>query len=90
MVIQKDELSKWRKEINILDKTIVDSLKNRFEITKKIGKYKLKNKLSVVNKKRELEIIDFWTKKTKFKKKFVKRFFNVIFEESKRLQRSLK
>jgi len=85
-----EEIPKWRKEIDKIDKEFFKLLKKRFEVAKKIGKYKIRNKIPIVNKKREKEIVDFWCKKTNLEKKFVKNFFILIFEESKRLQRRLR
>ena len=52
------ELVKLRGEINKLDNKLINLLKKRFEISKKVGKYKLKKGLAVEDKKREKEIFN--------------------------------
>ena len=84
------ELVKLRGEINKLDNKLINLLKKRFEISKKVGKYKLKKGLVVEDKKREKEIFNAKCKKSQLSKSFTKKLFSLIFVESKRLQRNLK
>ena len=83
-------LVKLRNKINKIDSKLVNLLKKRFEIAKKVGKYKLKKGLAVEDKKREQEIINAKCKKTSLSKSFTKKLLSLIFVESKRIQRDLK
>lgn len=88
--MKKNELEKYREEINKVDAEIVKNLKKRFEVTKKVGKYKLRKGLKVLNKKRERKILEKVGKIKGLNSEFTKKIFKIIFKESRRLQRRLK
>ena len=53
-----NEIDKFRKDIDNIDKKILDLLNMRGEIVKKIGTYKKKNNIEIYQPAREKEIID--------------------------------
>ena len=53
-----DELEKLRKEIDEIDRLLVTLFEFRMEIAVKIGQYKRKNNLPVLNSVREEEVIE--------------------------------
>lgn len=83
-------LSKLREEINKIDAILLLLLKKRFKISEDIGKYKVKNNLPVEDKKREKEIVNSRIAISGLNKEFISDLFNLIFKESKRLQRGLR
>jgi len=82
------ELKKLRAEVDKLDLEMIELFKKRFVIAKKIWKIKKPLGMKIKNPKREKEIIDNFTKKSGFNKNFVKKLFNIIFEESRRIQKN--
>jgi monofunctional chorismate mutase len=81
------DLNKLRKEVDKLDKEMITLLKKRFKIAIEIWKIKKPLGMKIKNPKREKEIIDNFAKESGFNKKFVKELYNIIFIESRRLQR---
>ena len=82
----KNQLLKWRKEINNIDNKIFKLFKKRFQVSRKIGNYKKKNKLKVIDFKRENQLIKKAVKKSKLSKNFIKKLYSLIFNESRRIQ----
>jgi shikimate dehydrogenase len=82
-----DELAHLRKDIDFLDDETMKFLVKRFEITKKIRRYKKANNLPVMDKDREEHIIREKTVNSGLPRKFIKDFYKLIFEESRRIQR---
>ena len=85
-----NELGNLRKKINRFDNQLIKILEKRFKVCEKIGKYKLKNKILILDKKREKEIIKNSCKKTNLSQDFIKKLFNLVLKESKKLQKNLK
>ena len=86
------EIKEHRRQIDKIDNQILKLLKERFEISKKIGKYKKQNNLPVKNKKREKQLLEKNKSKAKdfnLKPDFVKKLFRLILKESRRIQRFL-
>ncbi len=50
-------LDKYRKEIDVIDNQIIKLLDQRFNITKKVGDYKRKKNIGVLNEGREQAIV---------------------------------
>ena len=67
-----------RKDIDKLDDEIVELLRKRIEIVKKIGEIKKEKGIPMRDKQREAEIIE----RLKLDKDFAARLYNVIFEYS--------
>ncbi len=61
----KMNIEKARKEVDKIDRTIISLLKKRSQITGKIGKYKMKNSISIYQPKREKEILSKIRKQAK-------------------------
>lgn len=80
------QILKWRKEINYIDNEIFSLLKKRFQISRKIGNYKKKNKLKIRDIKRENGLIKKAVKKSKLSKNFIRILYKIIFNESRRIQ----
>ncbi len=84
------EIINLRKKINKLDSKLIKILEKRFEVCKKIGKYKSKRGILILDKKREKEIIKNLCEKTNLSRDFVKKLLCLILGESKKLQKNLK
>ena len=82
-----NQLDEWRREIDAVDNAIMTMLCKRFEITKKIRRYKKANNLPVMDKIREEHIIREKTGSSGLPRKFIKDLYKIIFEESRRIQR---
>jgi len=81
------ELMNLRRQINQLDNQLLQLLEARFEISKEIGEVKKRKGLPIEDLAREKEIIESKCGKTDLDEGFVKKYFELIFEESKRLQK---
>ena len=76
-----------RKKIDIIDKNIVKLLLLRFKFVKRIASYKKGNKIGVLDKKRELQVIAKIKKKSgKKHQKFIISVFKNIIDYSKKMQ----
>lgn len=53
-----ENLDKYRKDIDEIDKKMISLFEKRMETARKIGEYKIKNNLPVLNAKREQIVID--------------------------------
>lgn len=51
-------LDKYRNQIDNLDTQIIELLDERFDVTKKVGEYKAKNDIAILNQDREQAIIN--------------------------------
>jgi chorismate mutase len=76
-----------RKKIDKIDKEIINLLEKRFDIAKKMGEYKRKNNIPLVDKKREEEIFQTRVKHSKFSPDFTKKLFKLIILESRKVQK---
>lgn len=85
-----NKLNNWRKKIDKIDKKLFKLLEKRFNVSKEIGIYKKQKNLPIENKNREQSIVKSKINQTKLSKNFVKDFFQLIFKESKKIQRKLK
>ncbi len=56
--MDKFNLDDFRKRINDIDKSLVAAFENRMEIVSKIAEYKRKNKMEILDTKREKEVVD--------------------------------
>jgi len=84
-VEKEDKLKKLRKEIDLVDRKIVNLLEQRFKIVDKIMKFKIKKGLNLTDKKREREIIENLLKITKNEslKRCLYNIYKHIFKASK-------
>ncbi len=84
-----DALQEYRKEINKIDKELLKLLKNRLDVVIKIGEYKKKNNLPIVDKKREKELIQYLeveAEKIGLRKTVIKKIWLVLFKEAYTLE----
>jgi len=84
-----DNIRNFRDKINYFDNNLVSLLKKRFDIVKKIGKFKKKNNLPLCDRKRQAEVLKIRIKQGKdggLNEKFVKKLYNLIFNEAIRIQ----
>ena len=82
-----NKLKYHRKKIDDIDKGIVKLLLLRFGIAKQIASYKKKNNIEVLDKNRELQIINNIKKRSdKKNQKFVVDIFENIIDYSKKIQ----
>lgn len=85
-------LRKYRKDIDEIDTQIILLLKERFDIVKNISKHKRKCNVDILDKQREKEIIEEklqLAQKYEINDDFVKVLFEIIFSESKKIQKEL-
>ncbi|MGB9598491.1 MAG: chorismate mutase [Minisyncoccales bacterium] len=79
-----EELKKLRQEIDRVDKKIIGLLKERFKITRKIGRLKVEKSLPLRDKKRERELFQkrkAWSKKFNLSPFLVEKIFRLILKE---------
>ena len=76
-----------RKMIDKIDKRIFLLLQKRFQHARLIGKFKQKQGLKIIDKKREQEIINKKIKQTKLDKEFIKKLYKLIFNEAYKWQK---
>jgi chorismate mutase len=83
------ELNKLRWEIDIIDKQIINLLAQRFDIVKKISKYKKENNMEALQPERWNKLlkekIKLW-EKNKLNNNFIKDVWNRIHKESLKLE----
>jgi prephenate dehydrogenase len=84
---EKNEIDHCRKMIDKIDYKFIELLTKRFEYVKKIGAIKKKNKLPIVDKKREALILRQKVRKSKLNKSFLKNFYELIFKASYKIQK---
>ena len=86
--MSNQELIELRESINEIDKKLIDLIKERMEISVKIGKYKSDNNLSILNNNREKEVIENLKKynDNKLDNKFIERVWLQIMGYSKIIQ----
>ncbi len=69
---------------------ILELLRKRMEVSKKVGEYKKQNNISVLDAKREQEVYKKLSKSANKKgldEKFVKKLFKLIIRQSKKEQK---
>ena len=79
----------YRKQIDKINKEILKLLAKRLSIVKKVGDYKKKEKIGVIDKKREQEIFDKLKKqaeKYNLSKDYIDEVFTIILRNSRMVQ----
>lgn len=79
-----------RKQIDTIDKNIIKLLGKRLKLAVKISKFKEKKGLPILDKKREAEMIEEFekiAKKERVDPKFIKKLWEDIFKESRKIQK---
>lgn len=77
---QKEKMEKYRSKIEALDEKVFKLLEKRFEVVVKVGEYKKLNSLPIRNIEREKLLIEKAAKKTILKRKFIEKFYQLLFE----------
>lgn len=84
-----DELEVLRKEIDDIDREIVKLFEKRMETVLKVGEYKAKKKIPILNSSREEQVISksIGYLKDESLKDYLKEFIINLMEISKKLQK---
>jgi chorismate mutase len=88
----QDTLTLYRKQIDSLDKEIINLLGERMKAAKAIGVYKLAHKMEIVQSARFSEVLQNairYGNEQGLSADFIKALYNNVHEESVRQQRSL-
>lgn len=81
------EIKLLRNEINKIDAQLLKLLKQRIDISKKMGKIKKEKNIAIFDMDREKEIIDNYTKnEDSLNKKYIEKFFQTLMDISKEVQ----
>lgn len=86
----EDELKTLRKEIDAIDHDLFELLKKRFDVAQKIGE--IKQGKGIEDTKREAELYalyEAWAKELHLDVDFVTHVFEIIIQESKRIQKHI-
>ena len=87
--MKTQQLQDFRLQLNELDDALMKILERRFEVCRRIGKYKKEQGMLVEDPKREQEIIDSKIESSGLSPIFIGDLFKLIMNESKRLQEAL-
>lgn len=83
-------LNKFRNQIDKIDNNIIILLKKRLDIVKKVGEYKHKHNLKIVDKTREKELLvakKVIAKKLNVNEKYIDDLFKRIIKESYKVEK---
>lgn len=85
------ELDEYRKQIDSIDKELIELFEKRMNIAIKVGKYKRKNNLPIFNGKREEEVVEKNVRNLNNSNysDITRRFFENIMELSRSLQKNI-
>ena len=85
------DISDYRKEIDEIDSELVKLFERRLDAVTKVGEYKKKNNLPILNEKREVEVIDKNIKKLSNREyaSLTKSFFENLMKLSREFQHEL-
>ena len=84
-------MQQTRKQIDSIDKELIKLLSKRMKLAIKLGKFKKKEDLPVLDKKREekmLKKLEKQAKKQGLNTKSINKLYKEIFKESRRAQKS--
>jgi len=93
MIQKESNIEKLRKQIDLIDKNILILIAERQKLAKEIGKEKIKNRIKIFDKKRELEaLIDRkkLAKKLKLDINIIEKLYKLLFKISKIEQNKIK
>ena len=82
--METDKIGNLRKKIDRLDLELIKVIDKRQKIANEIVKIKIKNVIPIEDLKREKEIINQLSKKSKLSNEFIEDIFQVIFKKSKK------
>lgn len=83
------KINQYRNKIDKVDKTILEKLAERMAVVRLIGEIKIASDLAVSDQKREEEIGNLrqqWAEELGLNKKLVKKIFDLIINEAKKIQ----
>lgn len=84
------KLQNLRQNIEKIDKKIIELIKKRLNLSKKIAEEKLKNNLKIIDNFREKELQEVYKKTASalgISKKFIQKLFTLIIKESRYIQK---
>ena len=81
-----EKLNFYRRQVDRIDKEIVQLLLLRFRIAKSISQFKKKSKIKIADNKREVQVLNNIGKFSGMHKGFVLSIYRKIIEYSKKLQ----
>jgi len=84
------ELKKFRKQYDSINNEILRVLKKRHNLSKKIGKFKKKHNMKIIDLKREKIMLENLSKKARklsLDKTFINQVFKLIIKNSRNLQK---
>ena len=85
-----DELDYLRKEINKIDKDLIELFKNRMEIVSKVADYKKRNSIEILDLEREKQILENHLKGQEgYEKRYLKEFLENIMYISRKSQKDI-
>ncbi|OGY42721.1 MAG: hypothetical protein A2Y67_01510 [Candidatus Buchananbacteria bacterium RBG_13_39_9] len=87
------ELKKLRREIDKIDRKLIDLLVQRKSLVQKVGLFKKKHNLPIFNKAREKEIakkLNKWAIKNGLRKTFLQKIWGAMIEEAKLIEKKVK
>ena len=84
-------LEGFRERINEIDSRIIDALIERTQIVSEVGAFKKENKMKIVDRKREKELISARIRQAegKLNPAFVKKLFETIIKSSRNEQKRI-
>lgn len=88
-----DNLKNWRKQIDTIDKQILNLLAKRFKLSQKIGQYKKEQKLPVLDKTRWIKVLELNLEQAEslnLSEDFIKKIFTLIHKYSISIQKNIK
>lgn len=83
-------LNGLRSDIDKIDQKILFLIKKRFDIARRIGKYKKENNMPLKDSLREKEVLDdklLNAQSLDLSPSFIKKFWTLIFEESYKIEK---
>ena len=82
------ELSEIRKELDVIDKKIIDLYFTRMDLCKKVAEYKIANNMPVLDGVREKQKLDNVSSnaESEFDKESLREIFQLLMDRSKMLQ----
>lgn len=84
-----DKIFELRKEIDIVDRELLQKLRSRFMISEEMGKIKAVNNIAVSDAEREVELKSLhkqWSGQLGLDEELVKELFDLIIKKSKNIQ----
>lgn len=86
-----DSLSSFREKINEIDSRIINALIERTHVVSEVGAFKKANRMKIVDRKREKELISARVKQSEgeLNPAFVKKLFEAIIKNSRNEQKRI-